>query len=363
MAYHDRSLSRARSMTFADIPATQEAFSLYSEHKSLELFSAVARTCAVELSEKPIQNFNLPKDLQITLFHFLSTMDPLNNLEYYIPCLQLLQILLSSSLFTVPAHLITQLCLFLGEIKTFEIDHIIINVAYALVDTLYHLALSRRKKSEHQDSAWIQKIFISFAGILNELLSKPEFKVLAQTEYCLNDTRVSIESRVTRTSMYTDMILYISVALSKLAKVLTNTVQNDIFSLTLPLYFQHIINEFTNQPKTEVFSIQLGICFEKSVAAFCLLNTNCALTAKLDTCRHFVKFQADKIRILVFFCVLEFYKNKIKTSSCRFEDDESVLGRLFIQIYELVSNYLIHSELEAFPLLLCSIFLQTVTSK
>ncbi|OMJ85254.1 hypothetical protein SteCoe_13492 [Stentor coeruleus] len=364
MAYHDRSqLSRARSMTFADIPATHEAFSVYSEHKSLELFAAVARTCAVELNEKPIQNFTLPKDLQTTLFHFLSTMDPLNNLEFYIPCLQLLQILLSSSLFIVPSHLITQLCLFLGEIKTYEINPIIINVSYALIDALYHLALSRRKKSEHQDSAWIQKIFLSFTGLFNELLSKPELKDLAQTEYCLSDTRVSIESRVIRSNMYTDMILYISVALSKLAKFLTNTVPNDIFSQTLPLYFQHIVNEFNNRPKTEIFGVQLGICFEKSIAAFSLLNTNCALTAKLDTCRHFVKYQADKIRILVFFCVLEFYRNKIKTSSCCFEDDESVLGRLFMQIYELVSNYLIHSELEAFPLLLSSIFLQTEISE
>lgn len=364
MAHHERSQQPlTKIISFSDIPATNEAFSLYSKNKSLELFSVVARICAVELNEKSIKNFFLPNDIQTALFHFLNTMDPLNNLEFYIPLLHLLQILLSSSSFSIPPQLVNQLCLFLEQIKGFEVRPVTINLIYALIDALYHLSLSRRKKSEHQDSAWIQRIFLGLSEFFNDLLSKPELQELALAEFSLTETRISIESRVIKTNTYTDLILYISTALSKLAKFLTNTVPHDIFSQTLPLYFQHIINQFNNHPTTDFNKINIVICLEKSVAALTLLNTISALTAKLDTGKHFVKSQSDKIRNLVFFCVLEYFKNNFKTSAKYFQEDESILGRLFTQLYELLSNYVIQSELEAFPLLMCSIFLQTVTEK
>ncbi|OMJ79767.1 hypothetical protein SteCoe_20158 [Stentor coeruleus] len=368
MAHHERSQQPlTKTISFSDIPATNEAFTLYSKNNSLELFSVVARICSIELNEKSIKDFFLPDEIQIPLFHYLNTIDPLNNLEFYIPCLHLLQILLSTSSFSVPPQLVNQLCLFLEQIKFYNPQDLSqipnINLVYALVDVLYHLSLSRRKNFENQDSAWIQRIFLSFSELFNDLLIKPELQELALAEFSLTETRVSIESRVIKTNTHTDLILYISTALSKLAKFLTNIIPHDMLSQTLPLYFQHIIFQFNHHPITDFNQIHIAICLEKSIASLTLLNTISALTAKINTGKHFVKSQSDKIRNLVFYCVFEYFKNNFRTSAKYFQEDESILGRLFTQLYELLSNYVIQSEFEAFPLLMCSIFLQTEISE
>jgi hypothetical protein len=64
----------------------------------------------------------------------------------------------------------------------------------------------------------------------------------------------------------------------------------------------------------------------------------------------------------MYYCVLEFFKGQNRVKSSKFDEDESVLGRLFAQLYELMSNITIHSELEPFPILMFCIFLQPVTT-
>ena len=236
MSYHERTLT-PRALTFSELSITNDLFRRYCENRSLELFSLVAKSCISELSEKYTQQYILPKELSANLLTILGDIKINATLEYYIPCLNLLQFLLSSTTFPVSPALVHQLCLFLTDIKNHEITQVLINSTFAMIDTLYHLALSRRKKSEHMDSIWIQKISLCFTGLLNELLSKPELEELAMAQYNPSQERISLDSRIIKNNIYTDLVLYLSIAIIQLTKLLTNTVPHDFFSNTMPALF------------------------------------------------------------------------------------------------------------------------------
>ena len=361
MAHHQRSNTQlSLNMTFADIPATNDAFSHFSSNKSLTSFSKVAQTCLSELQEKSLPHLVLPKDLQTNLIQYLSKIDLSFSLNLYSPCLSLLQHLLSNSLFPVSMPLVSSLCQFLSEVKNFEPVPQVVQTTFALIEVLYHLALSRRKKSDNNDPTWIQKIFLTFCGILTEMVTKDELKEIAKAEYELTQERVSIESRVINKRESTDLVLYLVVAICKLAKILTNTVPNEVFVVTIPSLLQHALDEFREKVKFDLNGVHSRICMEKTVAIFQLFNTVCALTIKLDSGKELIKAHCDKLQALFYCTVFEFFKNGLQVTSNSFNEDESVLGRLFQQLFEIMTGYLLHSELEAFPIQIFAIFIQQV---
>ena len=362
MARHQRSYTqRTLNMTFADIPSTNQAFGHFVSNKSLESFSQVAQVCISELQEKGISDYTLPKDIHSSLIHYLTTMNGSNELELYIPLLSLLQLLLSNSLLPVAPSLVNHLCLFFNEVKSYEATAVVIHTTFALVDSLFHLALSRRKKSEQQDTAWIQKIFLTFTSVLNDLLARDELEELARAEYEVSKNRVSVESRVFSKRDETDLVLYLNVAICRLAKVLAGSVPGELFGVTIPSVLQHIVSEYRAVNGFDISGIRAVICMEKSVSVFELINTLCSLTVKLDLGKELIKLHCDKIQIIFYLTVLEFTQRGFQVSSFRFEEDESILGRLFKQLFEIMSNYLLHSELEAFPIQIFAIFIQQVT--
>lgn len=359
MAHHQRSNTQlSLNMTFADIPATNDAFSHFSSNKSLTSFSKVAQTCLSELQEKSLPHLVLPKDLQTNLIQYLSKVDLSLSLKLYFPCLALLQHLLSNSLFPVSMPLVSSLCQFLSEVKNFEPSQQVVQITFALIEVLYHLALSRRKKSDNNDPTWIQKIFLTFCGILTELVTKDELKEIAKAEYELVQERISIESRVIDKRESTDLVLYLAVAVCKLAKILTNTVPNEVFVVTIPSLLQHALDEF--REKFDLNGAHSRICMEKTFAIFQLFNTVCALTIKLDLGKELIKAHCDKLQALFYCTVFEFFNEGLQVTSNRFNEDESVLGRLFQQLFEIMTGYLLHSELEAFPIQIFAIFIQQV---
>jgi hypothetical protein len=290
-------------------------------------------------------------------------MDGSNELEFYVPLLTLLQLILSNSLLPVSPTLVTHLCLFFTEVKSYDPTTPVIQTTFALVDCLFHLALSRRKKSDTHDSSWIQKIFLSFTSVLTELVTFPLLLDIGRAEYLVSKNRASLESRVLPKKTETDLILYLTVGVSRLAKILTNTVPSDIFSVTIPGLMQHVLNEYRSVNGFDISGVRAQICLEKSVAIFALVNTLCSLTVKLDLGKELIKLHCDKIQNIFYLTVFEFLQRGFQVSSFRFEEDESVLGRLYKQLFEIMNNYLLHSELEAFPIQIFAIFIQQVRKK
>ena len=153
MANHERTLLfKTLNFTFADLPKTNEAFKQYNSIKTIEFFSFVAKSIINELSEKPSSSFIIPKEITSSLLSILTTIE-FKDLEFYIPCLNLLQVLLSSSIVPITQIFVNSLCAALSEIKNNQPSSLLTNFSFALLDSLYHLALSRRKKSESLDSA------------------------------------------------------------------------------------------------------------------------------------------------------------------------------------------------------------------
>ena len=363
MSHHERTLTpRTFNFTFSDLPGTNKAFQSYCENKTMKSFSEVAKICIEELTEKQYLSFALPKDLINSLVSILGTMVINETIEDYIPILNLLQILLSCTVFAVPPALVNQLCLFLSLIKHHEPNNSLIACTFAVVDALYHLALSRRKKAgDRQDSEWIQKIFFSFTGLLHELITRPELKEIALAQYKTNQQRISLESRVSKSNSSTDLVLYLSLAMVQLVKILSSAVPHEILSITMPLLLAHVISELQVQPHYDFHHLHLSINLEKSVASMTLVNTLCMLTAKVDTGRQFVKVHSDKIKSLFFYTVLGYFKQPVLALSQNFAEDESALGRFFTLLNKLFSASLIHSDMEAFPILLLSVLLQPVS--
>lgn len=361
MSHHQRSLTQqSLNITFTDLPVTYEAYSEFASNKSLESFSKVAQICLTELQEKSLTTLTLPKDLQGPLLYYLSKIDLSLPLNCYFPCLALLQHQLSNSHFQVSMALVTSLCQFLSDIKNFDPSQAVIQITFALIEVLFHLALSRRKRSDNNDSAWIQKIFLTFCGVLTELVTKPELDEIAKAEYEMVHERISIESRVISKGQSTDLVLYLVVAVSKLAKILTNTVPNEVFAVTIPSLLQHTIKEFRQKVKYDINNMHIKICMEKTIAIFQFFNILCALTVKLDYGRELIKAHCDKMQTIFYLTVLEFFNLNLQVTSVRFNEDESILGRLFQQLFEIMAGYLLHSELEAFPLQIFAIFIQHV---
>jgi hypothetical protein len=360
MAYERTLTPKSVLNQFSDLPVTLDAYQKYAENRSLDLFSIVAKACIAELSDKSAKSFTIPKDILLPLISILETMEAGKSLELYIPCLNLFQLVLSLCTFAIPSSLVTNLCKYLSDIQTKQPNIILINTTFAVVDTLYHLALSRRKKSDSQDSSWPQKIFTSFLMLLSDLSTNSSIKEIAVAEYSGNSVRISPESQVVKTNTHTDLILYICIALSQLGKMLTPSISNEVLLKTLPGFFNHIIAEFSYSSATKYNKDRLYINLEKSISGIKLLSIISALTAKQDNGKVFIKTQCDKIKSLVFYTVLEYFKNSLSVTSEAFEDDESALGRLFNELYELFSSNLLHTDLETYPVLIFAVMLQPV---
>lgn len=361
MSHHERTLTpRTFNFTFADLPGTSKAFAIYSEVKTLQSFAQVARTCMAELREKQFLSFAVPKDLIAALTNILSMMSITEQLEEYIPILNFLHVLLSSTVFAVPLSLVVQLCTVLLEVKQHEVNPGLVNCSFALVDVLFHLALSRRKKTEQQDSAWIQKIFTGFSVLLQDLISKSELKELAAAEYNWGLNRISIESQVIKNKIHTDLVLYLVSSITQLVKLLVNPLPHDFSLQLLPNLLLHVINEFQRPNLYDFSQVHLSITLEKSISALNLLNNVCVITAKQEIAKVLVRNHPDKFRSLFFWTVLGYFKQPVLAVFPECKDDESVLGRLFFQVVKLFSHNLAHSDVESFPVVFFTTLLEPV---
>ena len=154
-----------------------------------------------------------------------------------------------------------------------------------------------------------------------------------------------------------DFILFIANSLNGIAKI-TSLSSNDILYNSLPLFFVNVNRAIRNADEVNIYSRE--ILFEKAVVAFDLLNTLAAFAVKLDSVRSFLKIHLGKLQSLYFYCTSGFTKAKYAVNSQYFEQDTSVLGRLYQEIYELSSNVAINSDIENLPMLFFSLLLQPV---
>ena len=212
---------------------------------------------------------------------------------------------------------------------------------------LYKLITNKAKKTGNYENSWSQKIFISFSTLFNRLVRETDLQKL--NTWYVDNGKLDLRRN--------DFLLYVSNTLNKIIKITSNS-SNDILYTALPYYFTSIISIFEINDGLSIGLIEL--LMEKATSAFDILTTISVLSSKFENARSFLKIHMEKLQKLFCWCISSFYITNTHVSANWFEDDTSILGRLYSDIYELSSIVTIKSDLEGLPIAFFSNFLKPV---
>lgn len=334
--HQDEDLQANKTLTLRDLPISQSYFEKDPKANSLSFISEFSELCLLEIPDYNAE-LKLPREIIGKIVAILEGLKYESDLDGYLPCLRLFSMAFES----VSTGLVNTLVGFINCIKDSERFEEVGKVALKALEVLEKVVCNKKKKTEYYETAWGQKITSAVASLFSRLLKEKKLERLANWEFAPNGRGKS------------DFLLYVAKVLAGIVKHNTHG-GSDIFYNSLPCYFEGIIEKIGENWINE------EILVEKAVSAFVLINACYGFTSKLESIRSFIKIHLERLQNLYFYVVLHCCTAGFAVKKESFEEDNTVLGRVYKEIYELASGVAAHSDIENLPMLFFSVLLQPV---
>ena len=233
-------------------------------------------------------------------------------------------------------------------------------IYFVLLNVLYELVNAKKKKIDMKDSELVNLVFAILQEMIFKLITEKNHLSLATNLFRISgfDKKISMFCNNYQDFITTDMVHYVLIGIEMLLKYENYIVASEFTKTILPNMLVYLldISDF-NQSQLSTLT---DLAIQKYLISMNILKSLCLYTSKIEIPRSFLKGNSEKIKNIFFYTILSYSKYYFMMSGCNFEKDDSILGKLYTTLYEIMSNIAINSDQEGFPFLLFSVILQNV---
>jgi hypothetical protein len=235
-----------------------------------------------------------------------------------------------------------------------------IEVIYCFLNVVFALVQGRKKKIEVKEHELIgQTLDVCGRFLMAVFICEKSSQAGICSAYHISgcEKKVSLFAENPADGVLTDLVHYLLVGIETISKLdpagLSEFVRN---SLSCVLVHILDIKDFALTINSEASRLAV----EKYLLAINIVKNMCNTNAKFEVLRTFFKSNSEKVKNIFFYTLILYAKFHFLARVKNFEEDDSIIGRLYRNLYEIISMIAINSELEGFPVLLFSVILQKV---